>query len=801
MNYGNFSKDGKEYLIHNQRTPSPWINYLYNGRYFTTISNNGGGISYYKSPLHGRITRYRINDVPPDRPGKYIYVKDNETGETWSLTWQPMGKHLEAYRVAHGFGYTRAEASVNGIDSSVLFFVPREDDQEIWKATLVNSSAKSRKLSVYGYAELALGHALVDLINQCDDQHFNRAYFDKELNTLFSTKTYWVTETKGTQQQENQEWDQWTFFSVNKPVSGFETLRERFMGSYRNETNPESIENENLSCLETDFGNVVSALKVDIELLPGESTDVVFSLGVIEKIRFEELKEVRVHKYQSVKEVGSAFDAVLGYWNDYFSYTKAETPDHNFNTFLNYWMPYQAKVAFDVGRVVSFYYWGIGRGFGFRDTSQDTIAITISDPEKAKERIRLLSRQMQKNGKVFHHFYGDGKGEFTRHCDDPLWFILAVVEYLKETRDFNILDEPQSFIDGGSGTIQEHLLSVANFARDNLGQHGIPIFGRGDWNDTLDYIGGDEGGESVWGGMFYVAMLNLLIELLENRNLLDSHRWIADLRDKLIHAIETHCWDGEWYLRAIGEKGKKIGSKENKYGKIFLNTQVWPVIAGFPNPARLTMAMNSVKKYLDSPEGPKKCTPAWKEIDKNIGLVTRCVWGKKENGAVFCHPASWVIQAETILGRGQQAFDYLKKMLPDRIDSDTYVAEPYVFSQYITSNEHSLPGRASHSWQTGSAAWMFRVSYDHILGIRPTYRGLIIDPVIPASWEEFSIERVFRGTRYYIHVSNPYKAEKGIASLVVDGIRVPGNIIVPSEKPVCMVEVLMGKPNKDAMDI
>ncbi len=793
MNYGEFSQNGKEYIITNPKTPTPWINYIYNGRYFSTISNNGGGISYYKSPLHGRITRYRINEVPPDRPGKYIYIKDRETGEIWSLTWQPVGKSHEAYTVAHGFGYTRAEASINGIESSVLFFVPQDDDQEIWKTILTNKTGKTRKLSVYGYVELALGHALVDLINQCDDQHFNRSHFEEKHNALFSTKTYWVTQTKGTQQQENKEWDQWTFFTVNKPVTAFETVRERFLGLYRNENNPESIEKETLSNLETDFGNIVNALQVDIELLPGESTDLIFSLGVIEKLRFDELKESKVEKYKSLAIVRDAFDAVNKHWNDYFAYTTASTPDENGNIFMRYWLPYQAKVAFDVGRVISFYYWGIGRGFGFRDTAQDTIAVTISNPEKAKERIQLLSRQMRADGKVYHHFHGDGQGEFTYHCDDPLWFMLAVTEYVKETGDFGLLENIQPFIDEGkSGTILDHMFAVVLYAKNNLGKHRLPIFGRGDWNDTLDYIGGDDGGESVWGGMFYAAMLDLFAGLLENLNKLDELQEIKTVRDALYKAVDENCWDGEWYIRAFGENDRRVGSKENKYGKIFLNTQIWPVIAGFPNQERIMTAMDSVSKYLDSPEGPKKCTPAWLEIDPNIGLVTRCVWGKKENGAVFCHPTAWVIQAETMLGRGNKAFDYFKKMLPNRIDSDIFVAEPYVYSQYITSNEHSSPGRASHSWQTGSAAWMYRMIYDYILGIRPTYNGLMIDPAIPSHWKSFSAERIYRGTRYIIEVDNSNGVEKGIKEILVDGTRINGNTLPVSKEILCKVKVIMG---------
>jgi cellobiose phosphorylase len=796
VNYGKFNSDGREFLITNVATPSPWINYLHNGRYFATISANGGGISYFRSPLHGRITRYRINDVPPDRPGKYLYVRDRDSGEIWSLTWQPVGRNLEAYRVAHGFGYTRAEAEVQNIASTVLFFVPPDDDQEIWRAKLRNVSGRRRRLSVYGYVEFALGHALIDLINQCDDQHFNRVHFEKDLDALFATKTYWVTETRGTQHQENKEWDRWAFFTASRPVASYETLRERFIGPYRNESRPLAIETGRLSSRDTDFGNAVGALEVELDLDPGQAEEIVFSLGVIPKSEFPELKEYAVRKYRDLAAVDEAYEKVRGVWASFLAHTRVATPDPDVDVFLNGWTPYQAKVAFDVGRVASFYYWGIGRGFGFRDTAQDTIAIVIADPGKAKERIGLLARQMRRDGAVYHHFYGDGEGEFTRHCDDPLWFILAVTEYVKETGDFALLDGVEPFLDGAPGSILDHLFAVAEFARRNTGRHDLPVFGRGDWNDTLDYIGGEEGGESVWGGMFYAAMLDRLAEMLGaagGADRLSGKAEIETLRDGLRRAVETHCWDGEWYIRAFGEKDRRIGSRDNDAGKIFINTQSWAVIAGLPNRERAVRAMDSARERLDSAYGPKICAPAFREIDPKIGLITRCVPGKKENGAVFCHPAAWLIQAECLLGRGNAAFQYYKILLPNRVDSDVFVAEPYVYSQYITSDEHESPGRASHSWQTGSAAWMYRVAYDYILGIRPTYAGLKIDPAIPSSWKSFKAERVFRGTRYFIEVENPDGVESGVAEITVDGRPIEGTVIPPSDKPEGRVRVVMGR--------
>jgi len=796
MRYGEFSPDGREYVITNVATPSPWINYLSNGRYVSTISGNGGGISYFRSPLHGRVTRYRINDVPPDRPGKYIYLKDLDSGGVWTLTWQPVGREVGAYRVAHGFGYTRAEAEVEGIASSVLFFVPLDDDREIWRARLRNASGRKRRLAVFGYVEFALGHALVDLINQCDDQHFNRVRFEKEPNALFATKTYWVTETRGTQHQENKEWDRWAYFTVNRPVAAFETLRERFIGPYRNESLPLAVERGRLSSQETDFGNAVGALQIDLELGPGESDDLVFSLGVIPKPDFEAVKAEVVRKFRDPAEVEDAFRKVREAWEVFLSQTRVETPDSEVNVFLNGWSPYQAKVAFDVGRVASFYYWGIGRGFGYRDTAQDTIAIVISDRAKARERVALLARQMTRDGRVYHHFYGDGQGEFTRHCDDPLWFILAVTEYVQETGDFAVLAREELFLDGPPGSILDHLFGVVDFARRNTGPHGLPIFGRGDWNDTLDYIGGEDGGESVWGGMFYAAMLDRLAYLLRAAGREERRPEVESVREAFRQAVEKHCWDGDWYIRAFGEKGRRIGSRDNVAGKIFINTQSWAVIAGLPDRSRLVRAMDSAMERLDSAYGPKICAPAFREIDPKIGLITRCVPGKKENGAVFCHPAAWLIQAECLLGRGDRAFHYYRTLLPNRVEPDVFVAEPYVYSQYITSDEHESPGRASHSWQTGSAAWMFRVAYDYILGVRPAYDGLLIDPVIPSSWKGFKAERVFRETRYLVEVENPDGVESGVARLEVDGRPVEGRLIPPSTKPECRVKVVMGKRTK-----
>ncbi len=791
MRYGRFSEDGREFLVEDPATPRPWINYLHNSEYFATISANGGGISYVRSPLHGRVTRYRINDVPPDRPGKYLYLRDAATGSFWSLTWQPVGRDRRRYRVAHGFGYTRAEADVEGIASEAAFFVPRDLALEVWRVRLRNGGAAPRRLSLFAYVELCLGHALVDLVNQCDDQHFNRVRIDRGRNAILATKTYWVTGTAGTQYQENKSWDRWAFLSSDHPVAGYETVRERFLGPYRSESNPVAVETGEMSGRETDFGNAVGALRVDLELAPGGEQTVLFNLGVLPK-RDDRAAPGRPRKYLDLAAVDRELRAVRALWDRRLGHVVVRTPDADMDLFLNGWSPYQARVAFDVGRVASFYYWGISRGFGFRDTAQDTVGIVVHDPEKVRERIGLLARQIFPDGRVYHHFYGDGQGQVTTHCDDPLWFVLAVSEYVKETGDFAILERVEPFAGGaGEGTILGRLAAVAGFASRNLAPGGLPVFGRGDWNDTLDYIGGEGGGESVWGGMFYAAMMDRLAGLAARAGDRGLERKASLLRDRLRRTLDARCWDGAWYVRAFGEGGRAIGSRRNRAGRIFINAQSWAVLCGL-DPARGRRAMDSLRERLDTPFGPKICAPAFREIDPKIGLITRCVAGKKENAAVFLHPTAWAIQAECRLGRGGRAFGYYKKLLPNSVDSDVFQAEPYVYSQYITSDEHPTAGMASHSWQTGTAAWMYHVAVSHLLGVRADYDGLVVDPVIPAGWRRFEVEREFRGTRYRISVENPAGVERGVKRILVDGRRIAGNVLPVASKRTCRVEVEMG---------
>ncbi len=789
--YGQFSAEGREFVIKDVRTPTPWINYIYNDQYFATISNNGGGISYIGNPLHGRITRWRINDVPSDRPGKYIYFRDHESGVVWSATWQPVGLNYKAYSVRHGFGYSVMTCRLDDVHSEVTYFVPRSDTREIWQLNIRNLSSRTRYLSTWGYVEFALGHALIDQINQCDDQHFNRVYFDPEFNSLFATKTYWVTGSLGTQQQENQEWDHWAYFTMSEPADAYETMRERFIGPYRSESNPLAFEEGGLSCRDTDFGNTVGVLEKSITLAPGEEQTLLFSLGVLPKEDFQHHRH-EISRCMTAKSADRELQEIRLHWTRHFNAVQAEIPDREVSHFQNYWNAYQARTAFDVRRVASYYYWGIGRGWGFRDTAQDIVGISISDHAAARERILLLCRQMFPSGVVYHHFYQDKQGEITRHCDDPFWFILAVTEYIRETDDTDLMETVQPFADRSEGSVLAHLMAVMNFAENNLGPHGLPVFGRGDWNDTLDYVGGESGGESVWGAMFYTAMLSRLADLLEYCGYSSELLPVRALKTRLKKSVNDACWDGDWYIRAFTGSGHPIGSRQNDTGKIYLNTQSWAVISGIADKERARRALDSVRKHLDSEYGPKICAPAYRRVDPSIGLITRCVPGKKENGAVFLHPAAWLIQAACMMNRGKEAWTTYRKLLPFVHDPDLFQAEPYVYSQYVTSDEHEYPGRASHSWQTGTAAWMYRIFIDYIIGVRAVFDGLLIDPHFPEDWSGTAVTRTFRGTVYRIRIDRDSKLRPGALIILCDNQPIKGSRVPVFKKDCCQVDVKWG---------
>ena len=792
--YGQFSPDGTEFLIDQLDTPAPWINYLSNGRYTALMSANAGGYSFYMCPKDGRITRWYYNSLPADRPGRYLYLRDQDDGRYWTVSWQPCAADLKCYRAAHGLGYTRLECRYGGIEAATTYFVPRDDDLEVWYTRLTNRSRRVRRLRVYPSVEWCLGHALIDLINKPNDQHFNRVHLDKRRQILSATKTYWVTASTSGAVQENKAWDRWAFMSSSLPITGFAADREAFVGPYRDASNPVAVERGRLDSTPLSAGNAVGVLEHRVRLRPGESIEFAVVVGVCAKDAFPGAASRLAKKYRDMGHVQRQLDTVKQYWRGYCGAAEVHTPSKALNRFINRWNPYQAKTTFILSRSASYYHWGVTRGMGFRDSAQDTLGPVIAEPGLVRERLLTLAAQQFSDGRCLHLFHPlSGEGEYTGHSDDPMWLIHATTMYLRETGDVSILKARAPYQDGGTGPLLEHLDRGLRLTLRRVGPRGIPTFGKGDWNDTLDFVGGTGQGESVWAGMFLVVALDCMAEIYGHIGQARRASALAKRRARLVRDLNRRCWDGQWYIRAMCADGRALGSRACKEGRIYLNPQTWSVISGVARGRRAQTAMDSVARHLDTAYGPKLLAPAYHEIDPNIGLITRCVWGKKENAAIFCHTVTWTVMAECLLGRGDRAMDLYERSLPGAIDADTCQIEPYVYAQYITSDEHEQFGRGSHAWLSGTAAWMWRVVLDYLLGLRPTLAGLVVDPCIPSRWRAYRLTRRFRGAEYHIHVRNPNRVCKGVRRVQVDGRSIRGTtlpILGASES--CQVDVELG---------
>ncbi len=777
--YGHFSKDRMEFVITRPDTPAPWVNYLSNGRYHALISNTGGGFSFYRSPKDSRITRWRYNGLPVDRPGKYIYVRNRKTGVYWSPTWQPTATPLDSYECRHGLYYSRFRSEYDQIRVELIYFVP-EDDLELWRVRLTNLDSGSKQLDIFAYAELCLGHALVDLINQPNDQHFNDVHYDRHHDILLASKRYWVTYSGPTVRQSNQAWDRYVFFSSSLPVIHWDGSKNLFIGRWRSECEPLAVEQGHCTDSEITAGDAIAALQMPLEIKAGSAADFVIMLGVVPRMDVQSAAPEMVNKYRDLQTVDREFELLKSKWKDYLSHIHIDTPDEDMNTFINVWNQYQTSVTFRFSRDASYYHGGLLFGRGYRDSCQDLMGPVIARSSWAKERILEMCGYQFANGSTYHLYYPlTGGGERTGHTDTPLWLPLAVMTYLKETGDFDLLRIEKPFQDEGNASVIKHLYAAIDYTLANLTVRQLAKFGPGDWNDTLDYLGREGRGESVWVTMFLCYILKETIGLCAFIGERQKARKYRQHFDIIAEAVNTHCWDGKWYIRGTDDRGQEIGSSANAEGKIFLNTQTWAVISGVARGERASQCMEAVNVHLETAKGPKILHPAYSKIDPNIGLATRCVPGKKENGAVFNHPVSWAIVAECILGHGNRAFEIYKKALPNNpvIDIDRYETEPYVYSEYVTSPDHPTYGQASHSWLTGSSVWMLRGTVDYILGVRPVYEGLLIDPCLPEHFKKVRVKRIFRGKQYLLTIENPKGLQRGQVDIEVNGRSIPGNLI------------------------
>ena len=787
--YGYFSDDDKEFVITRPDTPAPWVNYISNGRYTGLVSNTGGGFSYWMDPRDSRITRFRYNSLPWDRPGRYIYLKDMD-GEYWSLSWQPTAHTPDEYECRVGLGYQTIKTLYREIRSEVTYFVPLDDDLEIWLVKVKNESMEPKRLTVASYVELCLGHALVDLINQPNDQHFNIVNFSHEDNAIYATKNYWVTHKGVSVEQPNKAWDRYVMFTTDLGVESWDCLKDAFIGKWRSEQNPIGLEEGVLSNTNITAGDACAALQSEILLEPNQEVSFVVLMGCVEADNYRESSVDLIKKYRSPAAARAALENVHEYWDEYLSSVTVETPDEDMNKMINVWGKRQSWVTFNCNRNAGYYHGGLLYGVGMRDQCQDMMGPILSDPQAVAERLlEVISHQFQDGSTLHNYFKLTGQGEKTGHSDTPLWIPLAVINYLKETSDFAFLTNVVGFQDGNEADILEHVTLAVDYVLSQLTENHLPKFGPGDWNDTLDYVGRKGKGESVWVAHFLCYILKETAELLEymcEKTCCPSNSYLKETAERYRHeydliakAVNDRCWDGEWYIRGIRDDGDVIGSSRNKEGRIFMNAQSWAVISGVANDERAHLSMDSADKLLTTSRGPKILSPSYTQVDAGVGLATRCVPGKKENGAIFNHVAAWAILGNAILGEGNRAYDYYRKTLPmiQAHDPDVYKMEPYVYSEYVTSDDHPTFGQASHSWLTGSGVWMFRDGLDYILGVRPTYNGLIIDPCIPDNWDGFKVTRKFRGATYEIEVKNPNHVQHGVKSIEIDGKAIVGDVL------------------------
>lgn len=784
MKYGYFDEKNKEYVIVRPDTPTPWMNYLGLDDYCALISNTAGGYSFHKDPRDKRILRYRYNNIPPDRPGRYIYLRDVETGEFWSCSWQPVVKPVLnfKYECRQGLGYTKIHCAYKGIKSELTYFVPLKENLEVWVLRLYNLSKKTKKIGVFSYAEFCLWQAIAD---STDFQYtFNIANCICEDRIIYHLTNYYPQVAKS----------YFAYFGASRKIRGFDCDREKFIGPYRSESNPLALERGRSFNSVAKGGNPIGSHSLNLELKPRQEQSIIFVLGVEQS---KASSKSLVEKFSSLKVALKEIDKIKANWKNYLSRLLLVSPDRELNTMVNTWNAYQCQVTFNWSRSASYYESGIGRGMGFRDSNQDCLGVLHTVPQRVRQRIVDLARNQFKNGSSYHQYFPlTKKGDKRGYSDDHLWLIVSTVNYIKESQDLGFLEQRISFADGGSDKLYAHLIRAVEYSFKNLGRHRLPLMGYADWNDCLNNMGPEA--ESVWVAQFLCFVLKELSELAGflKRKKDSANFWRLAL--KMQKTINQVAWDGNWYVRAFDTRGKPVGSRQCPEGKIYLNTQSWAVLADIAGQKRLLRCMDAVKKYLDTPYGIMLLSPPYKTFNPRIGAIGTFSPGLKENGGIFCHANPWAMIAEVMLGRADKAFDYYKKIAPTTYDKipQIHMTEPYIYSQYITGEASPEFGRARNSWLTGSATWNFIAATWYILGIRPDYQGLRIWPCIPKQWKGFQLRRQFREAIYDIYVTNPCHVSMGIDSIFVDAKKIEGNTL-PLAKPgtTHRIDVTMGGVN------
>ena len=807
MKFGYFDDANREYVITTPKTPLPWINYLGCNDFFSLISNTCGGYSFYKDAKLLRLTRYRYNDTPNDVNGKYFYIKDGDT--IWNPGWKPTKTELDSYECRHGIGYSRFISSKNDVQASVLAFVPMNDTCEINQVKLTNNSSSSKTLSLFSYVEWCLWNADDDMKN------FQRNFSTGEVEIVDSTIFH------KTEYRERR--NHYAVYSVNAKIDGFDTIRDEFLGAYNGTDDPTAVKNGACTNSVASGWQPIASHQINITLNPGETRSFVFVLGYIENPEDEKWESKGVvnkkrayemlDRYKTDADVDKAFAELNEYWNGLLSKYTVKSSNDKVDRMVNIWNQYQCMVTFNMSRSASYYESGIGRGMGFRDSCQDLLGFVHLIPDRARERIIDIASTQFQDGSAYHQYQPltkKGNSDIgSGFNDDPLWLIAGTSAYVRETGDTTILTEMVPYDNDMSVAtpLMGHLKRSFDYTVNHKGPHNLPLIGRADWNDCLNLncfsehpgesfqtFGPSEGpvAESVFiAGMFvkYGEEYAQLCELMGDQKEADYAR---EEVTKMYDAVLKDGWDGDWFVRAYDAHGQKIGSRECEEGQIYIESNGFCSLAGIGVKEGLAKkALDSVKEKLDTKYGVMILQPAYTRYHLELGEISSYPPGYKENAGIFCHNNPWVSIAETVIGRGDRAFEIYQKTCPAYCEefSEIHRTEPYVYSQMVAGRDAKFHGEAKNSWLTGTAAWTFVNVSQYILGVYPTHNGLSIDPCVPKDFGDFELTRKFREGTYSIKVQNPDKVEKGIKSITVDGKAIDG----------CVIPYVKGKETYDVV--
>lgn len=773
MKYGYFDNEKREYVIEQVDLPASWTNYLGVNDLCAVVNHTAGGYIFYKSPEYHCITRFRANIVPLDRPGHYVYLKDNDCRDYWSISWQPVGKPLDRaeYRCVHGMSYTRYECRYHGISASQTLVIPLEDPVELWDVRIKNETDRERDISIYSYCEFAFQNM------EMDHENYQKSMY-----------TSGISYEDGIIEHDlRYEESGYQYFTSSVNPDGFDCLRDRFLGLYRTESNPIGVERGLVNSCENGT-NHCGALYKRITLMPWEEVRLVFMLGEGDR---ETGRQIRA-KYTDVNQLNTVYEKLKAYWDEKFERLQIRTPNEGMNTMINTWTLYQAEMNMIFSRFASLEEVGRNNGLVYRDTAQDALTIPHSNPEKCRQRLEELMRGLVSGGYGKHIIWSEGlepraamssfhspspfladadrvrtPGIEEACSDDALWLVSAAAEYVKETGDFSFLGKEMEYADGGSGTVYEHLMRILDFSAGQTGENGICSALHTDWNDCLNL----SGGESALVSFLHVWAIRNFLELAEfteDREAVEKYTEQLRIEEE---ACGRELWDGDWYIRGITRDGRRIGTHEDREGKVHLEANTWAVFSGAAPYERGIRAMDSVEEYLYTPYGLLLNAPAYTQPDDGIGFVTRIYPGIRENSSVFSHPNPTAWAAESRLGRGDRAMQYYDALCPyyqnDMIEIRE--AEPYSYCQFAMGRDHTGYGRARHPFMTGCGGWAYFSATRYILGVRPQLDDLEIDPCVPGEWEQFEIQRIWRGVTYKIRVENPQHVMCGVKAVYFDG--------------------------------